>query len=158
MTSHPHLRPSLILLVAAGGGTGVAARNALVGALGTVQGWPVATFTANLLGAFLLGGLLELLLRQGPENPRRRGVRLGLGTGLLGGFTTFSTLAVEVERLAATGHPGMAVAYGVASVVLGVAAALAGVVLAARKPWPRSSRRRPRAAVARVARQRARGS
>lgn len=130
-----YLRPSLVLLVAVGGAVGTAARYGLTLAVGTPVGWPLATTGANLLGALLLGVLLEALARAGAsaaETPRHRLVRLGLGTGLLGGFTTFSSLAVELERMLADGALGLAAAYAGASAVGGVLAALLGVALAAR--------------------------
>ena len=128
-----HLRPSLVLLVAVGGAVGTAARYGLSTALGPADGWPTATLVENLLGALLLGVLLERLARRGPETTAARRVRLTLGTGLLGGFTTFSTLAIEVERLTAAGRPALGLLYGLVSVVVGVVAAFAGVVLAARR-------------------------
>jgi CrcB protein len=133
VTRPPYLDARLVLLVAAGGATGTLARWALTEALGsTAGGWPTATFVANLLGSFLLGALLEGLLRRGPESPRGRRLRLGLGTGVLGGFTTFSSLALELERLLAGGQVGLGALYGTASLVLGFAACLAGVAVAAR--------------------------
>ena len=86
-----------------------------------------------MLGSFLLGALLETLLRRGAESPRGRVLRLGLGTGVLGGFTTFSALALELERLLAGGQVAMALVYAVASLVLGVLACVAGIALAARR-------------------------
>lgn len=134
VTRPPHLDLRLVGLVAAGGAVGTTARWALTEAVGTsAGGWPTATFVANVLGSFLLGALLEGLLRRGPESPRGRLVRLGAGTGVLGGFTTFSSLALEMERLLADGHVGTGLVYGVASVVLGLVACLLGVVLAARR-------------------------
>lgn len=128
----PHLDPALILVVFAGGVVGTAARYGISTAMAPSDGWPTATFVENLTGAFLLGVLLELLVRRGAETRRGRRIRLGLGTGLLGGYTTFSTLALEVERLVADGQLSLGLGYGLASVVLGFAAALAGVVLGAR--------------------------
>lgn len=132
MTRPLHLHPGLILLVAAGGALGTAGRYLLSDHLPGWHGFPVATLVENLLGAFLLGLLLEALVRLGPETPRRRAIRLGLGTGVLGGFTTFSTLAVETERLLADGAVATALGYASASVVGGFLACLAGVVLAVR--------------------------
>lgn len=125
-----HLQPVLVALVALGGAVGTTARYGLASAWPTGDGWPVATLTANLLGAFLLGALLEALAGRA-ETARGRVLRLAVGTGVLGGFTTFSSLAIEVERFAARGEAAVGVAYGLASVALGVLAALAGVAVAA---------------------------
>jgi CrcB protein len=133
VTRPPHHDLRLVALVAAGGAVGTSARWALVETVGsTAGGWPTATFVANLLCSFLLGVLLEGLLRRGPETPRGQRLRLGLGTGVLGGFTTFSSLALEMERLLADGHVGTGLAYGATTVVVGFAACLAGVALAGR--------------------------
>lgn len=133
MSRPAHLRPELVALVGAGGAVGTLARFGLARALAAGDGWPVATFVANLVGAFLLGLLLEALVRRGPEDVRRQRLRLALGTGLLGGFTTFSSLALEIERLGADGNALLGAGYGLASIVLGVLCATAGVVLAARR-------------------------
>ena len=132
MSARPHLRPKLVLAVAAGGMLGTLARATLTGAVGQVDGWPVGTLTENVVGSFLLGLLLEALLRRATESRRTRVVRLGLGTGLLGGFTTFSSLALELERLLAGGSWGIAAGYAAATLVLGLSACLAGVALGAR--------------------------
>ena len=133
MSRPPHLQPGLVALVGLGGAVGTLVRFGLTRALPTGAGWPVATLVANLVGAFLLGLLLEALVRRGPEDETRRRLRLALGTGVLGGFTTFSALALEIERLGAGGHALLAAAYGLVSIVAGVACAGAGVVLAARR-------------------------
>lgn len=126
-----HRRASLALLVGAGGALGSVARYGLAQALPPQHGWPVGTLAANLVGAFLLGLLLEVLGRRGPETPGATRVRLALGTGVLGGFTTFSSLALETERLLATGAVGTAAAYAGTSVVVGVLCAVGGVALGA---------------------------
>jgi len=120
----------MITLVAAGGAAGTLARWALTTALPPQHGWPLATLTENLLGAFLLGLLLEALVRAGEESPRRRMIRLGLGTGVLGGFTTFSTFALEVEKLLTTGSATQAISYFAISIIGGFLTCLAGVALA----------------------------
>jgi len=122
-----HHRAGLALLVAAGGAVGSLGRYGLAQALPPQQGWPVGTLTANLTGAFLLGVLLEVLGRRGAETPGVQRVRLALGTGVLGGYTTFSSLALEVERLLASGAVGTALAYAAASLVGGTLCAAAGV-------------------------------
>ncbi|WP_291377767.1 CrcB family protein [Demequina sp.] len=132
MSRTPHLHPGLIVLVALGGAVGTLARWALTENLPSRGGWPVATLVENLVGAFLLGLLLEALVRSGDETPGRRMLRLGLGTGVLGGFTTFSAFALEVERLLATGAGGVAIGYFAASLVGGFVTCLAGVILASR--------------------------
>lgn len=128
----PHRRFPLVLAVAAGGAIGAPLRYALASALPSAsQGWPTATFVTNLLGALLLGVLLEGLARLGPDAGARRVVRLGVGTGVLGAFTTYSTLATEAVLLGRDGRPGLAVAYGLLSAVAGYGAAAAGIGLAA---------------------------
>lgn len=128
----PPRRLLLVLAVGAGGALGTGARHGLTLLLPTVAGWPLATLTANLLGAFLLGMLLESLLRRGEETPRGALLRLGAGTGALGGFTTFSALALETERLLSGGAAGQALAYAGISLGCGFLACLAGTALAAR--------------------------
>lgn len=140
MRRHDHLHPGLILIVAVGGAVGTAARYGLSTVVAPQGGWPVATLTANLVGAMLLGLLLEALVRAGEEIPRRRLIRLGLGTGVLGGFTTFSAFAVEVERLSAGGATATALCYFAVSLAGGLAACLGGVALAARHRRGLSSR------------------
>ena len=117
--SRPHADPRLVASVAAGGALGSLARYGLSHALPSVGGWPVATLTENLLGAFLLGLLLETLGRAGAETPRRRWLRLTLGTGVLGGFTTYSALALETHGLLAEGRAGMALGYALLTVLGG---------------------------------------
>ena len=132
MSRPHHLDPRLVALVAIGGAVGTSARYAVSTSVAASGEWPTATFTVNIAGAFLLGALLEALLRRGAESSRGRLVRLGLGTGVLGGFTTFSALALEIERLLAGGSTGTALAYTGSSLVLGFLACLLGVVVAAR--------------------------
>src|SRR4051812_27272593 len=55
------------------------------------HGWSWATFVANLTGAFLLGLLVSLVARHRPSRPSAHYLRPALGTGVLGGWTTFST-------------------------------------------------------------------
>ena len=74
------------MVVALGGAVGTLARYGLSHAVPDTGGVPVATLVENVVGAFLLGLLLEALARSGPDVGRRRLARLGLGTGLLGAF------------------------------------------------------------------------
>ena len=128
-----HRDVRLVALVAVGGAVGSVLRYATALVLpGSDGGWPWATLIVNVAGAFALGWLLEALARRGRETPRLRRLRLLLGTGLLGGFTTYSSLALETERLLAGGHAGVAVAYAGVTLAAGTVAAVAGVGLGQR--------------------------
>lgn len=126
-----HRDPRLVLVVAVGGAVGTLARHLVSSASAGGGGFPVTTLGINLVGAFVLGVLLEALLRHGRETDRARRLRLGVGTGVLGGFTTYSTLAVEIERLLTDGQVATAAAYAAASVVLGLLVCGAGVLVGA---------------------------
>jgi CrcB protein len=87
--------------------------------------WPWATFITNLLGCLVLGVVLayadgrhERWLATAPHKARL--IRPLLATGVLGGFTTFSTFSVEVVRLIRADQLGLAVLYALGSVVLGI--------------------------------------
>lgn len=125
-----HLRPALLVLVLAGGALGTAARAAVALAVPQPAGVPVPTLGVNVAGAFLLGVLLETLVRRGPDRGVLRAIRLTLGTGFLGGFTTASSLSVETGSLSLAGAGGIAAAYAVGSLLLGLLAAWAGVAVA----------------------------
>lgn len=87
----------------------------------------MATFTVNIIGAFLVGYFTTRLLERLPLSSYRRPL---LGTGLCGGLTTFSTMQVETVRMLEHGHWVLAVAYTVVSIVLGLLAVqLATVVV-----------------------------
>ena len=73
--------------------------------------------------------LLEAIAESGRDTGWRRGVRLGVGTGVMGGLTTYSTFSVETVLLLRSGHWLLATGYAVASVVTGVLAAMLGVRL-----------------------------
>nr|BFF15162.1 hypothetical protein GCM10025699_64650 [Microbacterium flavescens] len=103
------------------------------------RGFPLTVFAINLVGSFALGLLLETLVRRGPDEGARRTARLLLGTGLIGGFTTYSAFAVDVAALT-DGAPAVAIGYAVGSVVLGAVAAGAGIVAGARLHGRRSRR------------------
>ena len=126
----PHLQWRFLGLVAAGGAIGTAVREALSLAIPPVGGIPLAIFVINVAGAFLLGALLEALVRRGPEDDRRRTLRLFVGTGVLGGFTTYSALATDTALLLG-GSPLPALAYALGTVLLGGLASAAGIGAAA---------------------------
>src|SRR5215204_6706520 len=87
------LGPAYLCTVWLGGAGGTAARYLLGSEVARGSQLPLVTFLINVVGAFLLGVLLERLGRDGGEPERRRYVRLFAGTGFLGGFTTYSALA-----------------------------------------------------------------
>ncbi|MDX6426897.1 MAG: fluoride exporter [Gaiellaceae bacterium] len=87
----------------------------------TGGGWPWATFTANLGGTALLAYFATRLQERLPPSTYRRPF---VGTGVCGALTTFSTLQIEAIRLARHGHAGLAVAYFVATVLVGFAVML----------------------------------
>jgi len=122
-----HLTPSAIGLVFVGGSLGVLARASLDHAFPAGSGFPIATFAVNLVGAFALAVLIETLALRGVDVGHRRAFRLILGSGLLGGFTTYSALAVQTDSLVRTGHTATALAYAAGTVALGLGASLAGI-------------------------------
>lgn len=131
--------PRWLALVLVGGAVGTGIRDALERANpAPAGGWPWTTFVINVTGSFVLAVLLESLALGGPDAGWRRVLRLGVGTGVLGGFTTYSTFAVETAHLLGADPGGahgavlVGVGYAVGSVVLGVAAAWAGLALARR--------------------------
>ncbi|NII39400.1 CrcB protein [Curtobacterium flaccumfaciens] len=126
----PHARWSLIALVALGGAVGTAVRALLAQALPAVDGISWTILVINVVGAFCLGLLLEAFARRGPDQGHRRSLRLFLGTGVLGGFTTYSTLADDTARLLDDGRWAAGSGYALLSVVLGLAAVVAGLAVA----------------------------
>ena len=127
-----HLNWRMWLLVAAGGSLGVAAREALTLVIPTVGGVPLAIGLINLAGAFVLGCLYEALMRPGMRAATAGRLRLLLGTGFCGGFTTYSSLATDTALLGTHGHPGTALLYVVGTVLLGACATVAGIAAGAR--------------------------
>jgi CrcB protein len=116
-----------ILLVGAGGFVGAAARHVLGAWLMLASGqdrFPVGTLAINVLGCALIGVFAALAEHlPGLNGP----ARLLLVTGVLGGFTTFSAFGLESLLMLRRGDAGLALAYVVASVVLGLAAVWLGM-------------------------------
>ncbi|WP_445444677.1 FluC/FEX family fluoride channel [Clavibacter sp. km3a] len=122
-----HLRGSSLGLVALGGAVGTGIREALALTWpAPAGGLPVTILVINVVGAFALGVLLEALALRGPDEGRRLAVRLLVGTGVLGGFTTYSSLATDAAALTGSAL-GTALAYAALSLVVGAAASLAGI-------------------------------
>jgi CrcB protein len=119
--------------VAAGGALGTAARAGLLWAWPTrAAAFPATVFAANVAGAFALGLLLGWLGRK--ERPGRWASPF-VTVGVLGSFTTFSTLVLDVASLGGS-RPWLALGYALASVIVGASAAAAGWA------WGRGRRRR----------------
>jgi fluoride exporter len=117
----------VLLVIAAGGAVGALGRWALDRLLpGDPPQFPWGTFLVNVAGSALLGGLLVLLVEVWPPH---RYARPFSGVGLLGGFTTFSTVMAQGRALFAAGAPELAAAYVVGTLVAALAAAWAGLAL-----------------------------
>ena len=89
--------------------------------------FPLATLSINVIGSFLMGFLFILTLERLMIPPS---VRVGVLTGVLGGYTTFSTFEMETLLLAENGEFLKAALYVVLSVVIGFAAAFGGAYIA----------------------------
>jgi len=118
--------PARVGLVAAGGAAGTLLRWR-IGLDVSAGAFPLAILVVNVAGSGLLGYLVGRVPVRGD---RSEAVRLALGTGVLGGFTTFSTYAVEVAR-SADDRPARAVAYALVTVAASVAAAVVGIAAGA---------------------------
>jgi fluoride exporter len=106
----------------AGGFLGAIARAEVVEAIPYHSGrWPWATFTVNIVGAFLLGYFVTRLQERLPVSAYRRPL---LGTGFCGALTTFSAMQLELLRMLDGGHVGMAFAYALSSVAAGFLAVI----------------------------------
>lgn len=135
-----HLSIANIALVAAGGAVGSGLRYGSMLVMPPAHGIPIAIFTVNVVGAFILAVLLEVLSELGADHGLSRRLRLGIGTGVLGGFTTYSTLAADNVHLALT-QPMVAVIYGVGTVIAGGIAAIVGIAATRRAVRPALARR-----------------
>jgi fluoride exporter len=93
-------------------------------------GFPLSTLLINVTGSFALGMLVARVWPVAPE-----WLRLGLGTGVLGSFTTFSALVASSFLLTVSGLPLIALAYVVATLAAGIGAALLGLRIG-RRPVP----------------------
>lgn len=115
------------LVVALGGGIGACLRY-LIGLIPLKEPFifPVKTLVINLLGCFVIGLVASLALKNSSLSSK---LVLFVKTGLCGGFTTFSTFALETETLIKTGQSELAILYVALSVVAGVGLAFAGQVI-----------------------------
>lgn len=125
----PSLPP--IFLVMLGGALGAGLRYN-VGTLALRQlgpAYPYGTLLVNLIGGFCMGILAGILTKPMLAGPASEPLRLLLGVGVLGGFTTFSAFSLETANMLVRGQPVLAAAYAVASVAGSVLALFAGLAI-----------------------------
>ena len=121
-----------IILVMSGGAIGAALRYGLSRALPvSAAGWPWPTFAVNVVGGLCMGILAIWLLRGDSSSEP---LRMFLGVGVLGGFTTFSAFTLEMAQMVQRGQTGMAALYALLSVVIALGAIFAGMT-AAKAIW-----------------------
>ena len=120
------MNPGLFVLLSVAGGVGAVLRFVVDGLVRDRIGarLPWGTAIINISGSLALGLLTGFLTRGMPPE-----VLLVLGTGVLGGYTTFSTASIETVRLLQQRRIGASLLYGVGVLVLSVAAALLGIAL-----------------------------
>ena len=118
----------LLLFVAAGGAVGSVGRYLTMSLVGQGLGiqYPFGTLVVNVLGAFFLGSLVEIMaLAWSPSEE----IRAFMAIGLLGGFTTFSTFSMDMFYLMESGHTLGTGIYVASSVMFSVLAFKGGLVL-----------------------------
>jgi fluoride exporter len=113
----PAPAPRLLAAVAVGGALGALARWGLGEVVPDGSGFPWTTFGINVSGSFLLALLPAFAVVR-----RHRPLALGLGPGMLGGFTTLSTYAEQSRALLADGRAGLAASYVLGTLAVCVAA------------------------------------
>lgn len=123
-----HLTLKATGLVMAGGAIGAALRfQATQLAIRTGHtGYPVATLSVNVIGGLMMGALAALVLKGHVTEP----LRLFLGVGVLGGFTTFSAFSLELFQMIERGALLPAFGYSLASVLLSLGAVAIGFGMA----------------------------
>jgi CrcB protein len=115
-----------LLLVAVGGGVGAALRFVLDGVVkARVRRFPIGTMVINVSGSLVLGFVTGL----GEAGTIAAPMVAVLGTGMMGGYTTFSTASVETVQLLRTGKTRLAVLNGLGMLVVSVGAAALGLWL-----------------------------
>ncbi|WP_327426624.1 fluoride efflux transporter CrcB [Streptomyces sp. NBC_01236] len=125
-----HGQGPVVAMVALGGAIGATAR------YGATRLWPAetggfpwTTFWVNVVGCAVIGAFMVVITDVWAAH---RLVRPFFGTGVLGGFTTFSTYAVDIQKLVDAGHPGTGFAYLAATLFAALAAVWLAVTAARR--------------------------
>lgn len=123
------LMPSALVMI--GGGIGAALRYNLGRYLMQYNdgNWPIGTFSANIIGGLCMGLLMAFLIRGDMQSDNQmENVRLLIGVGLLGGFTTFSAFSLEMAMMIERGEWMSAIIYALASVLISLLALFAGMI------------------------------
>lgn len=117
------------IAIAMGGVLGCWARYAMTNLVQAIYGreFPYATLSINVLACFMMGFLFEETLQRLTISPV---LRVGILTGFIGGFSTFSTFAMETLLLAEQGEPARGLLYVLVSIIFGLTAVTGGVYLA----------------------------
>ncbi|HYF71931.1 MAG TPA: fluoride efflux transporter CrcB [Nocardioides sp.] len=114
--------------IALGGMAGAGARHAAAERWPTAtDGMPWTTLGVNAVGCLLIGVLMVVVMEVGGTHPL---LRPFVGVGVLGGFTTFSTYAVDTVSLVDAGRPAVALGYGAGTLLVALVAVAAGVLVA----------------------------
>lgn len=123
-------RRDILLVIALGGALGAGGRYGMARAIPhTSTEFPWSTLLTNVAGCFAIGVLMVIVVERLSGS---RLVRPFFGTGLLGGFTTFSTYAVDLRELLGHGQPALAAAYLAVTLIAGLLAVALGLRAAAR--------------------------
>lgn len=125
-------------LVATGGALGALARYQVGRLVANLAGpdniFPWGTLSVNILGSLAMGVLVGWLARGTTSEQAAESLRLLVGVGLLGGFTTFSAFSAEMVTLMHRGAALQALGYGATSIIAGMAAVIAGLIVAQSLP------------------------
>lgn len=132
----------VLAVITVGGALGAVARHAVSLVMPTAGGGlPWSTLIVNVSGCLLIGVLMVLILEARQAHPL---VRPFIGVGVLGGYTTFSTYAVDAQVLIAADRPGLALAYLAGTATAALLAVQLGVGLARVVARPRPESRAQR--------------
>ena len=121
-------------LVATGGALGALGRyqagRLIANLAGPDNAFPWATLGVNIVGSLAMGVLVGWLARGTTSDQAAESLRLLVGVGLLGGFTTFSAFSAELVTLVHRGQAMLALGYSATSLIAGMAAVVAGLLAA----------------------------
>ena len=115
-------------LVFCGGALGTLLRYLIDVASVRVSGFALDIFIINVVGAFILAFLVGWITGAGEPTRNKLRLRLFLGTGVMGGFTTYSTLAVETAHNIGDGRWASALVYSLGTVLVGALLSVAGLL------------------------------